>query len=351
MSLLPSSRPELEAEQQGDFRLLGFDEETSDVVLDALASETARGILRQLHVEPRTPSELAEIEDLSIQNVTYHLEKLEAADLIKVTETQYSEKGREMNIYGPADEPLVVFVGTDRRKLDIKSLLKRIVGASGLLAILSLLLQAVVTGEPPFLNAPTAGGGQDAVEPILPLATAFFLGGLVMLLISLVWFQWRSEHDRVLNRSRSSATMVGRDRGLSRRVTLATGGISAIIAVAWTMLYSSGIAVPSIGPLHPAIWVTLVLLSGATIQAYYNDGLVVSWVVVFGPLTAIGFGMFAVGPVQTMINQIPGIIGYPIIIGGTGALIIGSFGFLIGAAANRLIPLFARKLLKESKSI
>jgi predicted transcriptional regulator len=80
----------------------------ADQVFTALAAETAREILRALHEEPTTKSALATQLDTSIQNVSYHLEKLEAAGLVAPEETWYSTKGREMDVYAPTADPLVL---------------------------------------------------------------------------------------------------------------------------------------------------------------------------------------------------------------------------------------------------
>jgi len=79
--------------------------------LDVLSSETARKILLALYQSPAPVSELAEVVDTSIQNVRYHIEKLQQAELVELVDTWYSEKGNEMNVYAPRNAPLVVFAG------------------------------------------------------------------------------------------------------------------------------------------------------------------------------------------------------------------------------------------------
>jgi DNA-binding transcriptional ArsR family regulator len=84
------------------------DREESTDVLQVLSSATAREILATLESEPTTASEIAESLDQSVQNVSYHLDRLREADLITPTETWYSEKGREMTVYALTTERLVV---------------------------------------------------------------------------------------------------------------------------------------------------------------------------------------------------------------------------------------------------
>jgi predicted transcriptional regulator len=83
----------------------------SDEVFEALSSETARKILTGIHEEPTTASTLADQVGTSVQNVQYHLKQLQAADLVETIDTWYSSKGREMSVYGPSNQPLVMIAG------------------------------------------------------------------------------------------------------------------------------------------------------------------------------------------------------------------------------------------------
>jgi DNA-binding transcriptional ArsR family regulator len=139
MSLLPSRGPETRTAQEGEMQVVGVDEDV-EPLLDALGSETARAVLSEIYEEPGTPSELADRLDMSIQNVSYHLEKLEAEDLISIAGTQYSEKGQEMTVYQPPEEPVVLFVGTEERKDSLKTIVKRLLPTIGILALGSLLI-------------------------------------------------------------------------------------------------------------------------------------------------------------------------------------------------------------------
>jgi DNA-binding transcriptional ArsR family regulator len=77
-------------------------------VLDSLTSETAQSVLVELSRDPATPGDVADRVDTSIQNVSYHLSKLEDAGLVTVVGTRYSSKGREMKVYAPAVRSLVI---------------------------------------------------------------------------------------------------------------------------------------------------------------------------------------------------------------------------------------------------
>jgi DNA-binding transcriptional ArsR family regulator len=94
---------------ENDPEVVNFDQ--AGDVLDVLSSTTARRVLLALYDSPLPMSDLAEEVDTSLQNVEYHLGRLEAAGVVEVTDTWYSSKGAEMDVYAPTSAPLVVFVG------------------------------------------------------------------------------------------------------------------------------------------------------------------------------------------------------------------------------------------------
>ncbi|MFB6101264.1 MAG: ArsR/SmtB family transcription factor [Haloplanus sp.] len=204
--LLPS-RPDTSAAEEADPRVIGLDSDDADDLLSALSSDTAREVLATLHDEPDTPSNVADRVDTSLQNTQYHLGNLEEAGLIEVVDTVYSEKGREMNVYAPADRPLVVFAGSEEESGGLESALKSLLGAIGLLGLASVFVQWWI-GDLPFPFAQTGGAGADGggggvstmTTEAAPKVTAaagtgpppgllFFLGGLAALaVVGAVWY-------------------------------------------------------------------------------------------------------------------------------------------------------------------
>lgn len=87
-------------------RVLEIDEEEADMVLAALSSESARQVLTALNTGPATVSELADTTDLTPQNVSYHLGKLNEADLVRTDGTR-STGGDEATVYAPARSVIV----------------------------------------------------------------------------------------------------------------------------------------------------------------------------------------------------------------------------------------------------
>jgi DNA-binding transcriptional ArsR family regulator len=200
-------------------RVLGIREEAADEVFEALSSRTAREILAALYEDPDTASSLADRVDTSLQNATYHLENLSDADLVEVADTWYSEQGREMKVYAPASESLVVFAADESSKPSLKQRLLRVLGAVGVLGVASVVVQRLFGSETSASQYSVSGGG-DAVETTtetssdvslmsqdaetttvaaestaqaLPPGLLFFAGGLLVLTLALgyVWYRRR----------------------------------------------------------------------------------------------------------------------------------------------------------------
>ncbi|WP_121820856.1 ArsR/SmtB family transcription factor [Halostella salina] len=156
--LLPSTS-DASAAENADPRVVGVDSDDADDVLAALSSATARQLLAALHDDPATPSKLADAVDTSLQNTQYHLEKLEDAEVVEVVDTVYSEKGREMNVYAPADQPLVLFAGQEEETSSLKTALSRLLGGIGIVGAASIALQQIVGNTPIAPPGTGAGGG------------------------------------------------------------------------------------------------------------------------------------------------------------------------------------------------
>jgi DNA-binding transcriptional ArsR family regulator len=143
MSRLLPSLPDATPEER-EPRVVGVDDDEADDLIAALGSETARAILSTLHDRPATKSEIAEEVDTSLQNVQYHLSRLDEADLVDVVDTAYSEKGREMDVYAAADEPLVLFAGGPEESTGIKTALMRLLGGYGLIGLAAVAAQRLL---------------------------------------------------------------------------------------------------------------------------------------------------------------------------------------------------------------
>jgi len=213
MSLLPSRDP---AAPDAEPRVIGVDSEEADDVLSALSADTARQLLAELNRDPAPPAELADRVDTSLQNAQYHLNKLQNAGAIEVVDTAYSEKGREMDVFAPANQPLVICAGDEEETSGLRSVLTSLLGGLAVVGLASLFVQyafggpTVRTGtgdtasrDPSFYpgNGTVTDGGETpsgafdlaaqgtetaaAVEPGL----AFFAGGaFILAAMAALWY-------------------------------------------------------------------------------------------------------------------------------------------------------------------
>ena len=209
MSSLISRLQSTEVTSSSEPRVIALRSEEVDPLFESLSSETRRTILRALYERPSTPSELASATDTSLQNVHYHLQKLEEVDLIESVDTRYSEKGKEMTVFAPANDPLI-FVESEETRSRVESSLDRIIGVLSVLAIGSLLAQWLSGVFQPSTVTTDAGSAEtfsaeainttakaSAVERgpdilaqlhgmLLEPGTLVFLGGLLAITVVLV---------------------------------------------------------------------------------------------------------------------------------------------------------------------
>ncbi|AGN01609.1 putative ArsR family regulatory protein [Salinarchaeum sp. Harcht-Bsk1] len=165
--LLPSI-PDASASDDAEPRVVGLDDEDADDVLGALSSETARELFAALTDDPGHPSALADRVDTSLQNVQYHLAKLEDAGMVEVVDTAYSAKGREMDVYAPADRPLVLFAGDEEDQTLLDRALGRLLGGVGVLTGASLAVRGLAGAEQSAQRESTVdltGDSGDAAAP------------------------------------------------------------------------------------------------------------------------------------------------------------------------------------------
>lgn len=202
MSGLLPSLSERTAAPDSDPRVLPVGGEDFEETLSALSAETTRQLLAAVYDSPGTPSELADEVDTSLQNVSYHVDKLEAAGLVEPIDSVYSEKGHEMTVYGPASDP-IVFVGDDDRTGQVERIVAEVAGAVGILALGGLAVQygverliggdATATGVVgPAGEVPGEGAVGEAIRltfEVVEPGVLFFLGGLATVVFLLLYSQ------------------------------------------------------------------------------------------------------------------------------------------------------------------
>lgn len=177
-------------------RVVALEGEESEAIFNALASDTSRAIYRALYEEPATASQIAKEVDTSVQNVRYHLQKLEDAGLIDAVDTWYSSRGNEMTVYAALNEALIV-AGDKHQSSELRSLFKSSAGALALLAALSAVIHVLAVElftESVALDQPNTD--EQIRLQVVPETIEFvslepgiiaFIGGLVLLTAIVGW--------------------------------------------------------------------------------------------------------------------------------------------------------------------
>lgn len=197
MSEFPVSPGEPSATADAEPTVVDLGDDGAGELFDALSAETARGLFQRLQESPAHASALAEHTDTSVQNVHYHLEKLEAAGAVEVVDTTYSVKGREMDVYASTASPLVFVADND----GLAESLSKFLGASGLLALGSVLVQAFVEALfYPGGPTPVDGGGRYAAPPLTNVAPPAGLYTFALGLVLLICYALFARRDQLRER-------------------------------------------------------------------------------------------------------------------------------------------------------
>lgn len=182
----------LETQTQMDPKLMDIGDTDAVEVFDALSSETTRKILIRIREDPCLPTDIAGDLDTSIQNVHYHLNKLEDVNLIEPAGIGYSKKGVEMTLYTQSNNPLVITSATENQQSILRTMLGRLFAGIALLAGVSFGVQWLFANQLSEFLSKTDGTtitskSVESVGNIVPPGLLFFLGGLFVLLMVLGW--------------------------------------------------------------------------------------------------------------------------------------------------------------------
>jgi DNA-binding transcriptional ArsR family regulator len=200
-------------------------DEKAQKIAKAIASKTAGEILQLLKDGSHASTQIAEALKIPITTVQYHLENLVDAGIITIVEKRWSQKGREVKVYGLRDQMLIVVPrGGDLKGILLRygSLFAVVILASVVLALLGPsfapvvspalqnmlpsalprapseagvaadhVLKGAANETPTPMVTQVTGGFETAAAPVAPaLPVVFFLGGALVILIMAGYELW-----------------------------------------------------------------------------------------------------------------------------------------------------------------
>jgi DNA-binding transcriptional ArsR family regulator len=189
-----------ESETNAPLRIAEMHDEDVVQIFKALSGESTCRIYREIQRSPKTASELQQVLDTSIQNVHYHLDKLEEAGLIEPVDARYSEKGAEMSVFGPTHSPLIISFASESTNLDVRAALTRLFSGVTVLGLASVGVELLAKrASSPETSGSDAGGNVSMTAPqfadTTPLETLLLSPGLLLfitgLLIISVYVTWQ----------------------------------------------------------------------------------------------------------------------------------------------------------------
>lgn len=148
--------------------------EDSKKITQALSNEKAMKVLEVLTDKAMSATDVAANLGMPLTTIKYNIDSLVEADLLKVKETKWSKKGREIKIYEPVQKFIVVAPGSMvKDKNSILSMLKKYLGlAAGALFAASGLEIFTRNSNMQFADMPVQESmatmsAEDNAEPML----------------------------------------------------------------------------------------------------------------------------------------------------------------------------------------
>lgn len=131
MTKLFESTPDISDSPDGPPKVLCFNDEETQRIISTLSSDTCQSVFQALQENPQAAKDIAADLDTSVQTIWYHIGNLEEIGLIEVVDTCYSQKGTEMDIYGPVAEPHLIYLGQEDDWAGIRAAFNRFASAIG----------------------------------------------------------------------------------------------------------------------------------------------------------------------------------------------------------------------------
>lgn len=154
--LVENERPPNET---NELRIVDMNEKYAVPLFEALSNETTLEIYTAIQQEPKTASELKDLTETTLQNTHYHLNKLEEAELIEPVETWLSDRGKEMDVYGPTHSPLILSFANEQNTSRVRKRIRNALGLLGVVSFFSLIVEYAMNFFGPTSQWQQVGAG------------------------------------------------------------------------------------------------------------------------------------------------------------------------------------------------
>ena len=173
------------------YLMLDVDDPRANAIADVLANKTCKKILGLLAERELSESELASALHVPLNTINYNVKKLASAGLIESSRSLWSSKGRAVKVYRVSGKKIVISPKTMIRGL-VPALAALIVATFGLRIFGTQKEQALKAALDSGADGVASSTGLYDVLVNVPNTWAwFFVGGLFVLLVVLLW-QWYS---------------------------------------------------------------------------------------------------------------------------------------------------------------
>ncbi|MEY7849346.1 ArsR/SmtB family transcription factor [Natrarchaeobius sp. A-rgal3] len=290
--------------------VVGLEGEDADQLFDALGSETSRAVLAACYEEGRARSELADELETSLQNVGYHVDKLESAGLLEAVETRYGENGREVTVYEPTKRAIVVAAGEPGLVERLTEAVDRLFAPIAFVGLIALVVGVLARGPARIGmlasdDATRVTTETSTISPVTATVAATFVLGLIVVLAADRQGVFDRTGERCVRHSGVGSTLFGRRGDSTRRHVVSSVGIALV-----TFLALDLVAVGTGHRLSVLAWLVVQLaipagVLAAAATAYANDGVAVSWATASAALVGVwGYlvaGELVRGGLETML--------------------------------------------------
>lgn len=185
--------------------ILSTDDERLSIIGEELSNETGRKILKNIFEGKTTVSSISSNLGISIQLVSWHIERLSKIGLIRISSTGLSQKNKKVNHYEPAKLAIVIVPSSITSSPEysniLKSSLKKIYGK--LAVFTSFIVGSTLLYLQHNLNTPTPPielNDPDYVKHVITSndITTSIIGGFGMSLATWlsikIYIKWKNIH-------------------------------------------------------------------------------------------------------------------------------------------------------------